>query len=149
MVASGILTLPLSVAVTAAAVFTIPPNTRAITIKTRSPSTPKLPQSSLSSLSSTGRDESSRPAWGRLRNNKRGRRANKQQPLRAYTMASDIKEKPLWDMSFLGNNPLAEFALQFGIEMEGMFMRVPRDIIFICIPPHFMTFKLICASPIL
>ena len=148
MVASGILTLPLSVAVTAAAVFTIPPNTRAITIKTRSPSTPKLPQSSLSSLSSTGRDESSRPAWGRLRNNKRGRRANKQQPLRAYTMASDIKEKPLW-MSFLGNNPLAEFALQFGIEMEGMFMRVPRDIIFICIPPHFMTFKLICASPIL
>ena len=149
MVASGILTLPLSVAVTAAAVFTIPPNTRAITIKTRSPSTPKLPQSSLSSLSSTGRDESSRPAWGRLRNNnKRGRRANKQQPLRAYTMASDIKEKPLW-MSFLGNNPLAKFALQFGIEMEGMFMRVPRDIIFICIPPHFMTFKLICASPIL
>ena len=110
---------PLASAV--AIVVLILPSTQSLSIK---PSPPPQPPKSLSSRSSSnvgGRSTTpTRPSWNRRERSVGGRggSSRQQQPLRAYTVADNIK--PSW-LSFLNfPPPFEKFASQFG-SFEGMF----------------------------
>lgn len=103
----------------AIAVATLPAGTQSLSIK---PSPPPYPPKSLSSRPTSRVKTPTQTSWGGRGDNKQGRR-RQQQPLHAYTVADN--NKPSW-ISFLKgfparNNPLAEFASQFG-SMEGVYM---------------------------
>ena len=93
---------------TTAAAFAIVP------VLSYTPSPPPYPPKSLSSRSQSKTSTQPQSSWSQSKSDGNRR---KQQPLRASTVADN--SKPLWKS--LWNIP-SEFAAQFGMSMEGMYV---------------------------
>jgi len=98
---------------TTAAAFAVVP------VLSYTPSPPPYPPKSLSSRSQSKTSTQPQSSWSQ--GNSDGNR-RKQQPLRAYTVADNSKPlwKSLWNIP--SGNPFTEFAAQFGMDMEGMYI---------------------------